>query len=779
MNSSVFTAMQKEHLTLRLHRLILGLLAAAGFCCGTINAFPLTESTVAVQPESGLIELWARQLLLLFDPSAANPTQAEVLQAVAQPDSNPDLVRQLNSPVAAERLLQFTSSPEVLESLAANPRSARAKLERYVVLTYATAEIAATAFSRLRADQRVSSVQQNHYHLYSPAPNDQYFPYGSGLAPGAYQWGMQALNFPAAWGVERGTAYVADLDIGIYCAGGTVAPCVTHPDLQQNFREQFSANFYAGDTTIAEHIFAVPGVGNFTGHGTHVAGILAATPEYGAFTNHNANSGVAGGCWTCSLVEIKDSLSDAATANSITYAVEHGLQILNMSFGDAESTPQFAYCGDTTNDSTCTAMAYADDRDVLVAAASGNKYVARIQFPAQLADTIAVGGLDFGGTFWRDGYGASCTPGSSGNECGSDYGLQSDGVTPQVVAPAKDVLSTFHYGYDYNPGINCGDTYGPSSGAIASGYGDCTGTSMSSPHVAAIVALMRSANPLMSKANIKTALLASTSPCTGTDSTKCGAGIPDAAKAVQSALGPGAKNRLTALFSFYSATADDHLYTIFPQMALAALYSGQMIPQPPSASIAYSGIGSTVPGYALYPQPSSCASPCPAGTTPQAIISVFTSHVDPTDATAELVPLYRMSYSCPSACVHVSHVYTTDSVGLSAFGSAGYVLDGIEGYIYPSSKAQPAGTVKLCRKYNSTRDDYILFTGTGTGGTTCGSGDTFTLNGSGTAYTDYTSPVGGTDWIGWVYPVRSAMAICTNAIPCSTLAAILSIISNM
>ena len=545
-------------------------------------------------------------------------------------------------------------------------------------------------------------------------------------------------------------------------------PCVTHTDLRQNFREQFSMNFWSGDTSIAEHIFYGTTLGDITGHGTHVAGILAATAQN--------SSGVAGGCWTCSLAEIKTTTDDATVNSAITFAVDHGIQVLNMSFGDAP-TPTFSHCGDGTRDATCSAIAFAVERDVVMVASSGNFGVNRIQFPATHPDTIAAGGLEYGGVFWRDGYAAGCSPGSTGSECGSNYGLQSDGTSQQVVAPARDVVSTFYPGYSYRSDLHCGDTYGPNSGALSSGYGDCTGTSMSSPHVAGLVALMRSANPLMSKGAIKNALYASTGPCTGTDSSKCGAGIPDAGKAVRNALGSSAKNRLTPLFSLYSAIGSDHVYTVVPQMAIAALNSGQLLPQPGGelfhspipTSISYGPIGNLVPGYSQFPD---CTfSPC---VTPLAMVSVFTSYVDPTAPSTELVPLYRMSWSCSGTCSHVSHTYTTSSTGISAFQSVGYVLDGIEGYIYPSTKAQPAGTVKLCRKYSPTGDDYIIFPGTGAGGATCGNGDGFTKDSSGVVRTDYTGTVGGTDWIGWVYPVRASQAICNNAIPCSVLAGIVS-----
>jgi hypothetical protein len=199
-------------------------------------------------------------------------------------------------------------------------------------------------------------------------------------------------------------------------------------------------------------------------------------------------------------------------------------------------------------------------------------------------------------------------------------------------------------------------------------------------------------------------------------------------------------------------------------------HRGQLLPQPPPPedNKSYTSIGDVTPDYNRFPS-NGFGPPPPPDHAPRAMVSVFTSHVDPTDSNAELVPLYRMSWKCSSSsCSHVSHAYTTSSTDVSTLNSWGYTLDGIEGYIYPSTKTQqPPGTVKLCRK-TSADDDYILFSGTGTDGRTCEIGDGFTLDENGNPRTDYTGTMLGTDWIGWVYPVRPPQAICANGVPCAT-----------
>jgi hypothetical protein len=111
---------------------------------------------------------------------------------------------------------------------------------------------------------------------------------------------------------------------------------------------------------------------------------------------------------------------------------------------------------------------------------------------------------------------------------------------------------------------------------------------MAAPHVSAMAGLVKSANPLLDAAGVKSVLIQSaeclegnlTAPCNsnssiGSDPQKAmrqlGYGVPKADKAVQIALGgPGAKNRLTPLFGYYNTDGDNHFYTTNPQMAIAA-----------------------------------------------------------------------------------------------------------------------------------------------------------------------------------------------------------------
>jgi hypothetical protein len=419
-------------------------------------------------------------------------------------------------------------------------------------------------------------------------------------------------------------------------------------------------------------------------------------------------------------------------------------------------------------------MLHAKARDVVFVASAGNHYSSGLYFPAIDTDTVAVGGLKSGGYFWDNGNPSTgCDPTTQvGDNCGSNWGTQQNietlaGGSSIVVGPAMTVVSTFYDAKTWNADIYCGDTYGqnasnanPSSGGggIGSGYGDCSGTSMAAPHVSGIAGLVRSANPLLTAAQVKSILgdVRNTTPCVGSDS-RCGSGVPDAVRATQAGLGGSVvMNRLTPLFSFYSGTRADHLYTIFPQVGAAALL-GAIRPLSYTGNYTtYYAIGPTTSALGWFPGVSTSlctfSPPC-SGLYPAAMVSVFTTHKNPYPGQGDLAPLYRYSWPCPGAsdpnCTnneHTSHVYSTS---LSEnWPAAGYRLDGIEGYVYPKSMAQPPGTVKLCRTYYEDDDDYILYPGTGTNGTDCTAHtDEYTPGGA-----NYTENVNDDNWIGWVHP---------------------------
>jgi subtilisin family serine protease len=116
------------------------------------------------------------------------------------------------------------------------------------------------------------------------------------------------------------------------------------------------------------------------GHGTMVAGVIAARGNNGL--------GVAGACWACSIMPIKvlDANgvgSSASVAQGIRWAVDHGANIINMSFVLSEPDADVK-----------DAIAYAHAHGVLVVAAAGNSGGSDPTYPASYPFVVSVAATD-------------------------------------------------------------------------------------------------------------------------------------------------------------------------------------------------------------------------------------------------------------------------------------------------------------------------------------------------------------------------------------------------
>jgi serine protease len=645
-----------------------------------------------------------RELVVLLAEGRNEPAPEEVVDRAARGKALPNELG-AGAPTGARLLIP---RQDRRAAPPADPARPSARLRRYVVFSYpAVSDLEAVRAALLR-NPHVLSVDYNLQLSVSATPNDPLFPAtdGSGnpRTPDQYQWGSAALHLPQAWDYNKGHAYVGVVDLGLD---------TTHPDLRAfhqesgtlvydggNYRPQLSFDYgYPEEATqsVDEGQAEPAGSQSLTptlaGHGTHVSGIIAGTA--------NNQAGVAGGCWNCSLIMSKvstltSSQAGMVVANTATSqtnivagmngAITKGAQVLNMSLGlRSNNSPPPPDCQATPQNFFCAALQLAKDRDVVITAASGNDHSPTVDFPASDASTLAVGGIDSTGALWND-----CA--TTSFECGSNYNPD------QIVSPAKQILSTFYRGLYYSTSVCPGFT----------DYGLCTGTSMAAPYMAASVGVLRSVNPLLTRSNVKDLLLTHLDNPAGWNS-QLGRGKPDISAAVRAALGTagGAQipNRLTPLFSLYSNLAQDFFYTTVPQMATwAILDSGS----------SYQSSGPAVAGYTRFPGVPDCqTSPC-EDHTPRASVYIFTGDRAPYAGAPPLVPLYRLSYrpADPSSPDRDT-TYSTETNGILAFKSAGYELDGIEGYVYqrcaPEPACIPAGAVRLYRLYNYSRDDYAIF----------------------------------------------------------------------
>lgn len=214
------------------------------------------------------------------------------------------------------------------------------------------------------------------------------------------------------------------------------------------------------------------------GHGTHVAGTIGADVASGV-------EGIAAGVRILPVKVLGDDGSGYTdwSAEGIVWAADNGADVINMSLGGAYADPVQA-----------EAVTYARSKGVTVVAAAGNDNVSTPFYPAASPGVIGVAAVDQ--------YRARAPF--------SNYGSYVD-----VAAPGVNILSTDFTG---------------------NGYSYKSGTSMASPHVAGVVALMTAAAPGITPGQIEIALTGSTTDLgtPGRDN-YFGYGLVDALRAVRSA----------------------------------------------------------------------------------------------------------------------------------------------------------------------------------------------------------------------------------------------------
>jgi subtilisin family serine protease len=266
---------------------------------------------------------------------------------------------------------------------------------------------ARTAAAVLRGVSGVTSAAPvAWYHaLADPAvPNDPYF---------VDEWGLPAIGLPQAWSVSRGQGViVAVLDTGVD---------VTHEDLAGQTVPGW--DFIDGDGLPADT----------NGHGTAVAGIIAA-----ATGNGIGMASVAPGA-RIMPVRVLDAIGngvDPVIAQGITWAVDHGARVINLSLG-----------GEGWTDVLQVAIDDAIARGAVVVAAAGNSGAGSpVEYPAAYGPVLAVGALGI---------------------AGSRASFSSTGDGLDIMAPGESILST-------RPGT----------------YARGTGTSFAVPFASAAVALV-------------------------------------------------------------------------------------------------------------------------------------------------------------------------------------------------------------------------------------------------------------------------------------------------
>ncbi|MER3443797.1 MAG: peptidase S8, partial [Meiothermus sp.] len=313
---------------------------------------------------------------------------------------------------------------------------------------------------RLKGRSDVVYAQLNYVRHAFKTPNDEFY---------SYQWHYPAMNLPQAWDLETGTSNpvtVAVIDTGILSG---------HPDFQGKLLPGYdfisdpaNANDGNGRDNNPEDPGDEPG-GQGSYHGAHVAGTVAAATNEGV--------GAAGVSWGAKIVPVRvlgvQGGTDADILDSVLWSAgisvsgmpanPNPAQVINMSLGGRGKCADVPAWQDAFNKASAKGS-------IIVVAAGNQNSNANDFVPASCTGIIAVGATETRN--YRAPY--------------SNYGSRID-----VMAPGGDIEN------DRN-----GDGY--VDGVLSAARNDQNGsynwifyqgTSMASPHVAGLVALMKSKKP--------------------------------------------------------------------------------------------------------------------------------------------------------------------------------------------------------------------------------------------------------------------------------------------
>ncbi|MCE4538298.1 S8 family serine peptidase [Pelomonas sp. P7] len=371
------------------------------------------------------------------------------------------------------------------------------------------AELRQLAANLKAADPNIAYAEPDRKMYPMMTPNDSSY---------SAQWDLYettgGIRAPAAWDLATGSGVVvAVIDTGIRphadLSGQTVAgyDMIADTTVSNDGNGRDSDPSDPGDWVAAGECGTGSPAENSSWHGTHVAGTIAAKT--------NNSTGVAGIAFNAKVQPVRvlgkcggytSDIADGmvwASGGTVSGLPANATpaRVINMSLGGGGAC-------DTTSQN---AINSARSRGTVVIVAAGNESQdASNSSPANCSGVVVVAATDrYGSRAFYSNYGSIVTLAAPGGDLSS--------------SSSNGILSTLNSG-----------TTSPGSDS----YAYYQGTSMATPHVAGVAALMLSAKPGATPDQIKAALQSSARPFPGSCS-QCGAGLLDAAAAIAAITGSG------------------------------------------------------------------------------------------------------------------------------------------------------------------------------------------------------------------------------------------------
>ena len=301
-------------------------------------------------------------------------------------------------------------------------------------------------------------------------------PKATGAAPASPQrkitWGIEHIEAHKAWdlGITGDGVLVGHLDTGCDGTHRTLKGAIAHWAFFDDF-----GNIDPG----------FPNPIDTDQHGTHTAATIAGRPVKIGNTVHHV--GVAPGAMLATAAVIEGGDSVARILSGIDWAIGRGVKVLSMSLGIPGFTSDFEFLTRALR-----------ENNILPAFAVGNEGPGTSRSPGNYAEALSVGAMD-------------STDRVADFSSSRRFPRADDPLVPDLVAPGVEVISAV-------PGNQ---------------FMSMDGSSMATPHVAGIAALLWQAKPDATVDEIEAAIYASCQRPATMPEDRANRGVPNVLRALE------------------------------------------------------------------------------------------------------------------------------------------------------------------------------------------------------------------------------------------------------